>query len=147
LSVSFRIGQDNAPFHVISQVQTTKISLNPTHSEYNAFSINAEHINFYRCYLAWLEYPQLAPTPLETDCASAISILEAPHFPKNSKNLLVQDCNVRAAYRDGILLPVHVLSSSFATDLNAKPSDLSDFIRKRSILLNIPANPSFKKCL
>jgi hypothetical protein len=116
LSVSFRIGQDNAPFHVISQVQTTKISLNPTHSEYNAFSIAAENIKFYRIYLAWLGYPQLAPTPLETDCAPAISILKAPHFPKNSKNLLVQDRNVRAAYRDKILIPVHVLSSGFATD-------------------------------
>ena len=70
LPVSFRIGQDNAPFHVISQVQTTKISLNPTHSEYKAFSIAAENIKFYRIYLAWLGYPQLAPTPLETDCAS-----------------------------------------------------------------------------
>ena len=147
LSVSFRIGQDNAPFHVISQVQTTKISLNPTHSEYNAFSIAAEHIKFYRTYLAWLGYPQLAPTPLETDCAPAISILEAPHFPKNSKNLLVQDRNVREAYRAGILLPVHVLSSGFATDLNAKPSGPTDFIRKRSVLLNIKANPSFQKYL
>jgi hypothetical protein len=52
LSVSFRIGQDNAPFHVISQVQTTKISLNPTHSKHNAFSIAFENIKFYRTYLA-----------------------------------------------------------------------------------------------
>ena len=86
-------------------------------------------------------------TPLETDCAPAISILEAPHFPKNSKNLLVQDRNVRAAYRDGILLPVHVISSGFATDLNAKPSGPTDCIRKRSVLLNIKAKLSFQKCL
>ena len=32
LSISFRIGSDNAPFHVISKIQTTKISINPTHS-------------------------------------------------------------------------------------------------------------------
>jgi hypothetical protein len=78
LSVSFRIGTDNAPFHVISKVQTTKISFNPTHSEYNAFSIAAENIKFYRTYLAWLGYPQKDPTPLETDCAPAFSILLAP---------------------------------------------------------------------
>jgi hypothetical protein len=65
LSISFRIGSDNAPFHVISKIQTTKISINPTHSEYNAFSIATEHIKFYRRYLAWLGYPQLEPTPLE----------------------------------------------------------------------------------
>jgi len=76
----FRIGRDNAPFHVISKIQTTKISTNPTHSEYNVFSL------------------------------ATFSILLAPQFPKNSKNLIVQDRNVRAAYRDKILTPVHVLS-------------------------------------
>ena len=147
LSISFRIGKDNAPFHVISHVQRTKISLNPTHSEYNAFSIATEHIKFYRTYLSWLGFPQSAPTPLETDCAPAISILEAPHFPKHSKNLLVQDRNVRAALRDGILSPVHVLSKGFATDLNAKPSGPRDFLAKRAVLLNIKANPTFAKYL
>ena len=106
LSISFRIGEDNAPFHVISKIQTTKISINPTHSEYNAFSIATEHIKFYRHYLAWLGYPQEAPTPLENDCAPAFSILMVPHFPKNSKNLLVQDRNVREAYHDQIITPV-----------------------------------------
>ena len=109
LSISFHIGSDNASFHVISKIQTTKISLNPTHSEYNAFSIATEHIKVYRRYLAWLGYPQRDPTPLENDCAPAFSILTAPSFPKNSKNLLVQDRNVREAYRDQILTPVHVL--------------------------------------
>ena len=147
LSVSFRIGSDNAPFHVISKIQTTKISLNPTHSEYNAFSIATENIKFYRTYLAWLGYPQKDPTPLETDCAPAFSILLAPDFPKNSKNLLVQDRSVREAYRDKILTPVHVLSKGFATDLNAKPSGPTDFKAKRATLLNIAANPAFAKYL
>jgi hypothetical protein len=62
LSVSFRIGTDNAPFHVISKIQTTKISLNPTHWEYNAFSIATENIKYYRTYLAWPGYPQKDPT-------------------------------------------------------------------------------------
>ena len=147
LSISFRIGLDNAPFHVISKIQRTKISINPTHSEYNAFSIATEHIKFYRRYLAWLGYPQTEPTPLENDCAPAFSILLAPHFPKNSKNLLVQDRNVREAYRDKILTPVHVLSKGFATDLNAKPSGPTDFLAKRAVLLNIAANPAFAKYL
>jgi len=47
----------NAPFHVISKIQTTKISINPTHSEYNAFSEATERIKYYRHYLAWLGYP------------------------------------------------------------------------------------------
>ena len=147
LSISFRIGSNNAPFHVISKIQRTKISINPTHSEYNAFSIATEHIKFYRRYLDWLGYPQADPTPLENDCAPAFSILLAPHFPKNSKNLLVQDRNVREAYRDKILTPVHVLSKGFATDLNAKPSGPTDFIAKRAVLLNIAANPAFAKYL
>ena len=78
-----------------------------------------------------------------TDCAPAISILEALHSPKNSKNLLVQDRNVRAALSDGILSPVHVLSKEFATDLNANPSGPRDFLAKRAVLLNIKANPTF----
>ena len=147
LSISFRIGKTNAPFHVISHVQKTKITINPTHSEYNAFHHAVEHIKFYRTYLDWLGYPQTDPTPLETDCAPAISIMDAPHFPKNSKNLLIQDRNVRAAYRDGIITPVHVQSAGFATDLNAKPSGATDFTRKRAVLLNIPANPEFAKYL
>jgi len=127
---------------VISKAQTTTVSLNPTHSEYNAFSVATEQIKFYRLYLAWLGYPQAGPTPLETDCAPAMSILEAPHFPRNSKTLLDQDHNVRAAYRDGILTPCHVQSFGFATDLNAKPFGPTDFNRKRSVLLNIKANPA-----
>ena len=147
LSISFRIGEDNAPFHVISKIQRTKISINPTHSEYNAFSIATEHIKFYRRYLAWLGYPQDNPTPLENDCAPAFSILMTPHFPKNSKNLLVQDRNVREAYRDQIITPVHVLSKGFATDLNATPCGPTDFLAKRAVLLNIKANPAFAKYL
>jgi hypothetical protein len=53
------------------------------HSEYNAFSIAVENIKFYRTYLA--------PIPLKTDCAPAISILE----PSSSRTS-----------RDKILLPV-----------------------------------------
>jgi hypothetical protein len=106
-----------------------------------------EHIKFYRTYLAWLGYLQKDPTPLETDCAPAFSILMAPHFPKNSKNLLVQDRSVREAYHDKILTPVHVLSKGFATDLNVKPSGPMDFIAKRAVLLNIAANPAFAKYL
>jgi hypothetical protein len=147
LSISFRIGEDNAPFHVISKIQTTKISINPTYSEYNAFSIATEHSKFYRHYLAWLGYPQEAPTPLENDCAPAFSILMAPHFPKNSKNLLVQDRNVREAYHYKIITLVHVLSKGFATDLNAKPCGPTDFLAKRAVLLNIKANPAFTKYL
>jgi hypothetical protein len=69
----------------------------------------------------------------------------SPQFPKNSKNLLVQDRNVRAAYRDKILIPVHVISKGFATDLNAKPCGPTDFKAKRAVLLNIKANPDFAK--
>ena len=129
------------------KIQTTKISINPTHSKYNAFSIATEHIKFYRRYLAWLGYPQKDPTPLENDCAPAFSILTAPSFPKISKNLLVQDRNVREAYRDQIPTPVHVLSKGFATDLNAKPCGPTDFLAKRAVLLNIKANPAFAKYL
>ena len=134
-----------SPFHGISKIQTTKISINPTHSEYNAFSMATKHIKFYRRYLAWLGYPQPEPTPLENDCAPAFSILTAQSFPKNSKNLLVQDRNVREAYRDQILTPVHVLSKGFATDLNAKPSGPTDFLANRAVLLNIKANPDFAR--
>ena len=71
----------------------------------------------------------------------------SPQFPKNSKNLLVQDRNVRAAYRDKILTPVHVISKGFATDLNAKLCGPTDFKAKRAVLLNIKANPDFAKYL
>jgi len=143
LSISFRIGQTNAPFHVISHIQKTKITINPTHSEYDAFHHAVEHIKYYRTYLTWLGYPQADPTPLETDCAPAISIMDAPSFPKNSKNLLIQDRNVRLAYHHQIISPVHVQSAGFATDLNAKPSGPTDFTNKRATLLNIAANPDF----
>jgi hypothetical protein len=131
------------PMLLISHIQKTKITINPTHSEYNAFHHAVEHAKFYRTYLNLLGYPQTDPTPLETDCAPAISIMDAPDFPKNSKNLLVQDRNVRAAYRDHIISPVHVKSAGFATDLNAKPSGPTDFTSKRATLLNIAANPDF----
>jgi len=134
LSISFRIGRYNATFHVISKIQTTKISINPTHSEYNAFSIATEHIKFYRRCLAWLGYPQLEPTPLENDRAPAFSIL------------IVQDRNVREAYRDQILTPVHLLSKGFATDQNAKPSGPTDFLAMRAVL-NINTNLDFAKYL
>jgi hypothetical protein len=71
----------------------------------------------------------------------------APHFPKNSKNLLVQERSVREAYRDKILTPVRVLSQGFAIDLNAEPSGPTYFKAKRAVLLNIAANPDFAKYL
>ncbi len=136
------VSTDNAPFHVISKIQTTKISLNPTHSEYNAFSIATENIKFYCTYLAWLGYPQKDPTPLRptVPLPSVSSWLQ-------SKNLLVQDRSVCEAYHDKILTPAHVLSKGFATDLNAKPSGPTDFKAKRAKLLNIAANPAFAKYL
>ena len=145
--VSQLYGSDNAPFHVISKIQTTKISINPIHSEYNVFSIATEHIKFYGRYLAWFGYPQIDSTPLENDCAPAFSILMVPHFPKSSENLLMQDRNVSKAYHDKILTPVNVLSNGFATDLNAMPLGPADFIAKRAVLLNIAANPTFAKYL
>jgi len=66
LSISYRIRFDNAQFHVVSQIQTSNISLNPTHAEYAAFSAATELIKFYRTYLAWLGYPQKDPTPSRT---------------------------------------------------------------------------------
>jgi len=84
---------------------------------------------------------------LENDCAPAFSILLAPQFPKNSKNLLVQDRNIHAAYEDKIITPVHVLSKGFATDLNAKPCGPTDFKAKRAVLLNIKANLALAKYL
>jgi len=146
-SISFRIGQDSAPFHHISKIQRSKISINAMHSEYTAISITTEWIKFYRSYLLWLGNPQLAPTVLETDSASCISTIEAPTFPKNCKNLLVENRNVRDAYAEGIIRPIHVASKSFMMDLNAKPTDPTDFRRKRATLLNISANPDFGKYL
>jgi len=75
------------------------------HSEYNAISIATEHIKFYRTYLAWLDIHRRTLPPLETDCAPAFRIFTAPHFPKNSKNLLVQ--NPPRAYHDKIPTPYH----------------------------------------
>ena len=62
----------------------------------------------------------------------AIRMTTAPFFPRNSKNPLVQDRNVREAMADGIIDFVHVLSENFDTDLNTKPSYPLEFIRKRS---------------
>ncbi len=65
----------------------------------------------------------------------------APFFRRNSKNLLVQDRNVREAIADGIIDFIHVLYENFDADLNAKPSCPLEFIRKGSTLLNIVAAP------
>ena len=99
-----------------------------------------ENIKFYRTYLVLLGYPQKDSSPLETDCAPAFSIPMNPSFPKNSKNLLVQDRSAREAYRDNILTPVHILSKGFVS-VEVGPTD---FIAKRAKLLNIAANPADK---
>jgi len=115
----------------------------PNHQEFNAFSVATEHIKFFRHYLAWLGYPKQDSTPLATDSALAFRILTAPQFHKNSKKLLVQDRNVREAYKDKIITHVHVLSKGFATDLNTKQSGPTDFIAKRATFLTLrPIQPS-----
>ncbi len=68
---------------------------------------------------------------------------EENHFPKNSKNRLVQDRNVRAAYHDGIITLIHVQSAGFATDLNAKPSGPTDSTSKRATLLQSTGTTHF----
>jgi hypothetical protein len=67
----------------------------------------------------------------------------APFFPRNSKNLLIQDRNVRETMTDGIVDFVHVLFKDF----DAKPSPAPKFIRKRSTTLNIPAASHLHKYL
>jgi len=71
----------------------------------------------------------------------------APFFPRNSKNALIQDRNVREAMEDEIVDFVYVLSKDFDADLNAKPSLAPEFIRKRSTLLNIRDAPHLHKYL
>jgi hypothetical protein len=64
-------------------------------------------------------------------------------FLKESKNLLIQDRNVREAMTDGNVDFLYVLSKDF----DAKPSPAPEFIRKRFTLLNIAAAPHLHKYL
>ena len=146
-SLALRIGHDSAPFHVVSRVQRTKISLNPRDSEYSGLSELTELVKFDRTFLSWILLPQASPTVIETDSAPSIATAVAPSFPRHSKNLLVENRNVRAAIDAGIIQPVHVLSKGFMADLNAKPTGTADFIDKRSRLLNVAAYPTFAKYL
>ena len=146
-SISLSIGEDSAPYHVISRAQTTKISLNPTHSEYSCASLTTELVKFDRTFCDWILLPQSAPTVIKTDSAPSIATALAPNFPRHSKNLLVEYHNVREAIAADIIRPVHVLSKGFMADLNAKPTGTADFIAKRSLLLNVAANPTFVKYL
>ena len=96
-SISLSIGEDSAPYHVISRAQTTKISLNPTHSEYSCASLTTELVKFDRTFCDWILLPQSEPTIIKTDSAPSIATALAPNFPRHSKNLLVEYHNVREA--------------------------------------------------
>jgi len=113
-SVSFSIGQNSSPFHTIS--------LSPSHGKFHAYSLCVEYIKYYRHFMDWIGFPQESFTEIRTDCAPAIRMATAPFFPRNSKNALIQDRNVREAMDDDIMDFVHVLSKDFDADLNAKPS-------------------------
>ena len=136
ISLSFRIGQHSAPFHVVSFAQKTCISLNPTHSEYYGLSCCVEFIETYCYYLNWLGFTQLGPTILETDSDSSIFIAEAPIFTKKSKNLLVKYANVRLAINNNLIILQHIPSSTNMNDLNCKPNVGPSFILKRDALFN-----------
>ena len=84
----------------------------------------------------WIGFPQESFTIIRSDCAPAIRMVTAPFFSRNSKNLLIQDRNVRVATTDSIVDFVHVLSKDFDADLNAKPSPAPEFICKNSSIQN-----------
>ena len=109
-SLALCISHDSASFHVLSRVQRTKISLNPRDSEYSGLSESTELVKFDRIFLAWIFFPQDSQTIIETDSAPSIATVVAPSFPRHSKNLLVENRNVRAAIAAGVIHPVHVLS-------------------------------------
>jgi len=58
----------------------------------------------------WIGFPQESFTEIRTNYAPAIRMATAPFFPRNSKNALLQDRNVREAMNDEIVDIVHVLS-------------------------------------
>jgi hypothetical protein len=146
-SIALSIGRTSAPYHVISRAQKTKISLNPHHSEFGCASICTEEVKFARTFCEWILLPQDGPTEIFTDSAPSIATANAPSFPRHSKNLLVENRNVREAVLTGIIRPVHILSKGFMADINAKPTGTADFIAKRALLLNVAAHPPFAKYL
>jgi len=71
-SVSFSIGETSAPFHTISQVQSMKISLVPSHGEFHCYYICVEYIKYYRHFMDWIGFPQESFTVTRTDFTPAI---------------------------------------------------------------------------
>lgn len=138
ISMSFRIGENSAAFHVTSFAQKTCVSLNPTHSEYFGISHCVEVVETYRNFLSWLGFPQLLPTIIETDSKSSIFIGEADLFPKKSKNILVKHRNVKLALSSSMIKLRHDPSETNMNDLNAKPNAGPSFILKRAKLMNLP---------
>jgi len=99
-----------APFHTISQTQTTKISLPPSHGNFHAYSLCVEYIKYYLHFMDWIGFPQESFNEVRTDCTPAIRMATAQFFPRNSKNALIQDRNVREAMTDEIVDFIRVLS-------------------------------------
>jgi hypothetical protein len=117
--------RNNAPFDVDSCKQRTCVTTSPAGGEFVCLSNICIKIIVNRNFAAEIEFTQLEPTPLYTDCEPAIIMAMAKDLTKNSKIYTAKEAFIRQCIDRKLVKLFHIPGAGNPTDLSFLQNQLS----------------------
>jgi len=122
-----KVGAQTAPFLSYSSKEKG-VSLSPAEGEYVTLSRTAKPLIHYRQFATDLGYPQLQPSIMLEDNASAIKLTTTPIIPSKSRHIDLKHHHVRWAYQTKQILPQHQGTNDIVPDALTKHVGPSRFL-------------------
>ena len=145
-----KVGAKTAPFLSFSSKEKG-VSLSPAEGEYVTLSRTCKPLLHYRQFATDLGYPQLNPSIMLEDNASAIKLTTTPIIPSKSRHIDLKHHHVRWAYQTNQVKPQHQGTHDIVPDAMTKHVGPSRFLffrhqvfQPRSKLIRIVSRPGSK---
>jgi len=151
-----KVGAKTAPFFSYSSKEKG-VSLSPAEGEYVTLSKTAKPLIHYRQFATDLGYPQLQPSIMLEDNASAIKLTTTTIIPAKSRHIDLKHHHIRWAYQTKQILPQHQGTNDIIPDALTKHVGPSRFLyfrhqvfqprTPRTRQLYITSSPIKKLCI
>lgn len=122
-----KVGAKTAPFLSYSSKEKG-VSLSPAEGEYVTLSRTAKPLIHYRQFATDLGYPQLQPSIMLEDNASAIKLTTTQIIPAKSRHIDLKHHHIRWAYQTKQILPQHQGTNDIVPDALTKHVGPSRFL-------------------
>lgn len=124
------VGAKSAPFLTYSAKEKDP-SLSPMQAEYVLLSRTAKPLTHFRQFATDLGYPQLQPSIMLEDNASAIKLTTSPLIPSKSRHIDLKHHHIRWLCKTKQVLPQHQGSTNIVPDAATKHVGPSRFLYYR----------------